>query len=123
MFNNYFRSIEDIILSFSNIQTYTLTTKLYNAKQGFVKGIITFIDQSKLEFIEVKDIELSEKIKYRYHFMDKENNLIFRYDNAKHHIKIKSYPHHKHLRDSILECPEPNIFEILFEIKQGMMHI
>jgi hypothetical protein len=35
-------------------------------KQGFIRGIILFDDDTQLEFVEVKDTDVSEKIKYRF---------------------------------------------------------
>ena len=49
--------------------------------------------------------------------MDKEKVLIFRYDNATHHKNIKTYPHHKHLTDSVTESYEVKLFDVLLEIK------
>ena len=48
--------------------------------------------------------------------MNKEKIIIFRYDNATHHKNIKTYPHHKHLKDSVIESYEMNLFDILLDI-------
>ena len=50
--------------------------------------------------------------------MNKNNELIFRYDNANHYINFKNYPHHKHLKQAIVESTELNLFDILLEIKE-----
>ena len=70
-----------------------------------------------MEFLEVVDTENNIKDKYRYHFMDDKNNLVFRYDNSKHHNKIKTFPHHKHVENKVLESKEPSFIDILLEIK------
>ncbi len=49
--------------------------------------------------------------------MDNNDNMIFRYDNAKHHQEIKTFPHHKHLPDKIVACSEPEISDVLTEIE------
>jgi hypothetical protein len=76
------------------------------------------IDKSKLEFAEVKDVMESTKIKYRYNFIDSKNELIFRYDNAKHHNELSTFPHHKHLPDKTIESSEPDLHEVLDEVKK-----
>jgi len=43
--------------------------------------------------------------------------MIFRYDNAEHHKNIKTFPHHKHLENSVIESPEKNLFDVLLEIE------
>ena len=50
--------------------------------------------------------------------MNKEKELIFRYDNAKHHQQIKTFPHHKHSKKAITESSEPSIDSILDEIER-----
>lgn len=76
-------------------------------------------NETKLDFIEVIQIntEIKTKIKYKYHFMDKENKLIFRYDNTKHYTGLENFPHHKHIESNVLPCNEPDIITILKEIK------
>lgn len=117
MIEKYFIEIEQTISFFKNIKSYSLSRKIYNNKQGYIKGDIVFNDDTVLEFAEVIDIDFKSKIKYRYHFMDANRNIIFRYDNAKHHKEIKTYPHHKHQKNEVLECNEMSIFDVLLEIK------
>lgn len=50
--------------------------------------------------------------------MSNNNNLIFRYDNVKHHPQISTFPHHKHILNKILPSTEPNFMIIMLEIKQ-----
>jgi len=118
MINKYFEEIEQSISYFRNIRTYTLIKKIYNDKQGFITGTIIFKDNAILEFAEVKDIDVRPKIKYRYHYMNMKNELIFRYDNARHHKEISTYPHHKHLEDKVFESSEMNLLDVLLEIEQ-----
>jgi hypothetical protein len=97
MISLYFDNCKQIIERFQFIIEYTqITLKFYSTEKGFIEGTILFVDNSRLEFLEVKDVELVGKIKYRYHYMDSNDELIFRYDNAKHHKELDSFPHHKH---------------------------
>jgi hypothetical protein len=52
------------------------------------------------------------------HYMDKTEGLIFRYDNANHHMEIKSFPHHKHTDESIMDTHEPELYDILIEVQK-----
>ena len=118
MIDSYFAEIETTILFFHQIiKSYSIEKKIINENQGFIQGSILFNNNCKLNFIEVKDIDIENKDKYSYHFMDKNDNLIFRYDNAKHHPEINTFPHHKHLKDKIIESTEPELFDILVEIE------
>ena len=64
------------------------------------------------------NVERAGKVKYRYHYMDAEQNLIFRYDNAPHHPEARSFPHHKHTFGDVIESQEPGLMEVLFEISR-----
>lgn len=54
---------------------------------------------------------------YRYHLQDRQNNLLFRYDNTPHFPDLKSFPHHKHLPDKVVDVEEPSILKIIEEVK------
>ncbi|MBE9196619.1 hypothetical protein IQ219_15190 [Synechocystis sp. LEGE 06083] len=116
MIQRYFSEIEKIISEFPNIRFYTLTQKVYNNCQGCISGSIVFDNNHRLDFVEVKNTDLEHKIKYRYHYMDDRQEIIFRYDNAPHHNHILTFPHHKHENNQIKLSNEPNLDEILLEI-------
>ena len=119
MIDNYFELMERTILDFKAIiNSYTIFKKAYSEKQGYIKGEILLKNNSQFCFIEVKNTELQEKIKYRYQYMDKDNKSIFRYDNAYHHRELTTFPHHKHIGDNIHESREPELYEILIEIQK-----
>jgi hypothetical protein len=54
---------------------------------------------------------------YRYHFQDRQNNLIFRYDNTPHFPELESFPYHKHLVDKVTGAERPSIAEVINEAK------
>ncbi len=106
-------SLSSIVLS-SNVQKYFGSSN----KEAYIKGKLTFIDLSSLEF-SIYAIEKGKKLicdKYRYQYMDSDNKPVFRYDNAPHHKEIPSFPMHKHLGDKVVEWNMPDIKELLGEI-------
>jgi len=118
MISKYFDKVKNEINSYSHVvENYQLNEKVYSEVLGFIEGELFFPDESRLAFAEVKDIEQPSKIKYHYHYMNKNDETIFRYDNAKHHTEIMTFPHHKHLPDGIVESSEPEINLILTEIE------
>ncbi|MDX2249158.1 MAG: DUF6516 family protein [Bacteroidia bacterium] len=118
MINDYFRKLKETINQFdSSISDQSTTEKAYSEKKGFIEGEILFTDDSRLDFAEVKDTDHESKIKYRYHYMNNENELIFRYDNAPHYPELESFPHHKHTQDGVYPCSEPEIDNVLSEIE------
>lgn len=119
MIESYFEETEKAVRSFPNISSYSIHKKIYSIRQGCISGSIIFENGSRLDFAEVKDSDIREKIKYRYHYMSKDGGLIFRYDNAPHHKNIRTFPHHKHISDDVGESCELTLYEILLEIFQG----
>jgi len=54
---------------------------------------------------------------YRYHFQDRRNSLVFRYDNTPHFPELETYPHHKYLSGGIIPIYQPSIIEVIEEAK------
>lgn len=52
---------------------------------------------------------------YTYQYQNADNQLIFRYDNARHKPALSSRAH-KHLPEQTIEVPAPNLDEVLAEI-------
>jgi len=55
---------------------------------------------------------------YRYHFQDRQNNLVFRYDNTPHFPGLEGFPHHKHLPDKVAGAEEPSILKVIEQARQ-----
>ncbi len=53
--------------------------------------------------------------------MNEENEMEFRYDNSKHHSDASTFPHHKHTKDGIAPCNEPEMEGVLSEIEKKVI--
>ena len=62
----------------------------------FAEGRIVFYNGNILEFTESIT---PDRVRYRYHYMNADGDLIFRYDNVPHYPGIPTFPHHKHCPD------------------------
>lgn len=83
---------------------------------AFIQGKLEFRDGSCLFFKEFVDLqETLEKLSYSFHYQNRENNLIFRYDNAKHKPDL-GYSNHKHIKQKIIPSTIPKLDEIITEI-------
>ncbi len=122
----YHRStIESAIQESIAVVTSSLNVVQLSPATGYVEGEIGFIGGARLSFFEFWH-RLSgdmEREKYRYHLMDVENQLIFRYDNAPHHPAIATFPHHKHLPDKIIASMPPDFVDVLAEIEVYVLGI
>lgn len=105
--------------------TYELAEMRLSANTGYVEGSVTFTNGARLIFFEFFRQTASEtaREKYRYHFMDADNRLIFRYDNAPHHPEVASFPHHKHLGLKIAASSAPQFVEVFVEVELNILGI
>ncbi len=94
-----------------------LNFDLRPGEQGYLNGSIQFVDETTLHFKEFVDAlnNSLEKVKYSYHYQEKENLLVFRYDNARHKPQLL-FSEHKHLSGQIIEASAPTLGDVLFEI-------
>jgi hypothetical protein len=53
---------------------------------------------------------------YRYHFQDRKNSLVFRYDDTPHFPELGTYPHHKHTAEGTVAVRQPTIFAVIEEV-------
>lgn len=118
MIATYFLQVKSDLNKYTHvIADYSTQEKIYSSRKGFIQGEVIFEDESKLHFAEVKDVDKEEKVKYRYHYMNKNDTMIFRYDNAKHYPGLSTFPNHKHTVQNVIEAQETNLGEILAEIE------
>lgn len=98
-----------------------LSTKIQSESRGdialYLKGTVVFTDHSELHFKEyLIAVPTFKKLAYSYHYQSKDKELIFRFDNAEHHLEIDTYPYHKHLKDNVVQSKEMSLKETLDEI-------
>lgn len=55
---------------------------------------------------------------YSFHWQSADGKLIIRWDNARHHKHIKTYPNHKHVGETVEESLEMSLDEILSHIEK-----
>ena len=109
----------DMIASRHDLVVERLVTEETIANlQGIVEGRLRFWDGSLLEFVEVLVMRgvILNKVDYAYHYQDKDDSLIFRYDNAPHYPHISSFPHHKHVQQNVEAAKSPHLGDVLREI-------
>lgn len=105
--------ISDIVAGWNLIERrVTPLTGYWHAKLLLKEGTGLYVTEYVV--LEKKVI----KSKYKYHWQDKNGNLIARWDNVPHHPEISSFPHHKHVKDRVQESKEFSLEEILDLIRK-----
>ena len=79
-------------------------------EMGIITGKLVFIDNSILEFMELVS---KKEVEYRFQFMDKNKEMVNRWDSAPHHKEIATFPYHMHTKKGVKESKKANFFEIL----------
>jgi len=120
LIEEYFREIEHDIISCPFVHSHNLIKDKRSVYIGLIEGIVKFMDNSNLHFMEFVDVgKKIEKYKYSYHYEDNSRSLIFRYDIAPHYRNIETFPHHKHVGgNKVVASKEPSLKEILYEIEK-----
>ena len=78
---------------------------------------VRFVSGHLLEFNEAVIIKKGQinHLSYRYHLQDKQNKLVFRYDNAPHFPSLDNFPHHKHLPDKVDPPKKKSLVDVVKE--------
>ncbi len=89
------------------IDSFVITQFEQNGNNLRFRMIITFKNASKLH---VKEIIIDgKKRKYGYQWVDENDNLICRWDNAPDWPNIPGFPHHKHYQTEENVLPSENV--------------
>jgi len=117
---DYLDEILNLIAENPFILSQSLSFEERPPDSAFISGLITFTNGSKLhfkEFVVFKPYDF-KALKYGYNYLDKNEALIFRYDNAldPQAKKLSTYPEHKHTLKGLLAVPRPAFREVLLEI-------
>lgn len=86
-------------------------------KGRYYKLKIVLVDHSSLFVREYLD-EVERH--YSFQWQTTDNELIVRWDNAKHYKELKTYPNHKHLGGKVVESIQISLKEILDFIEKTL---
>ncbi len=89
--------------------------------EAYNKGILYIYGGYVLHIAEYVTIDGNTLrcLKYRYQLQDKDDILVFRWDNAPHHKNIPTHPFHKHCQDgSIVSSKEMNLFLVMEQLDE-----
>jgi hypothetical protein len=114
---DYYRKIEARTSELGIIAEKAVEFREFDIDEGFMRGRILFIDGSVLEFLEY--LKGDARLKYRFHYMDDQGTLVFRYDNAPHH-NVSIFPDHKHTPSEVIAASPRGVLDVIGEIEKLM---
>lgn len=80
-----------------------------------IKLKLTLIDTTTLWCREVKVNE--NIVAYSYYWLRSDRSIIVGWDNAPHHKKVETFPHHKHVGSNIESSHQTNFVEVMQYIR------
>lgn len=118
LIDSYLDSVEE---AFSNIESAYIERyeeEILTPERCNLRIRIRFSNGSLLEWNEafISEKDHLRHLGYRYHFQDRNNKLIFRYDNTPHFPDLKTYPNHKHKTGNVVTSERPSVWDVLEEI-------
>ena len=118
MIREYFSEVEKKLEEIKwLIKKKNIELNLVSEEMGIIKGKIVFVNNNALDFRELVSEEHTD---YRFHFMNGNKRLIYRWDSAPHHKEITSFPFHLHTPEGVRECDKVNLIEVVDIIKVMM---
>lgn len=118
----YFRQVDATLTLCSRVALKTMLYDERSETKGFIRGLLHFDDGSELHIREFVDVSTGiERYKYSYHYM-RAGRLVFRYDNSADITArdFATYPHHKHVGETVQESSAPLLAEVLAEIVETL---
>ncbi|BAP56563.1 hypothetical protein THII_2266 [Thioploca ingrica] len=118
LLSQYLEEVEAIINKLREVYVESYEEEVLAPDRINLQIRIRFLTGYLLELNEAVVVESAQLkyLSYRYHFQDKQNHLIFRYDNAPHFPNLDSFPHHKHLKNKVIATHKPSIDEVVQEV-------
>ena len=118
MIRDYFSDVEKKLEEIKwLIKKKTVEFNLVSEEMGIVKGKIVFVNNYALDFRELVSKEHTD---YRFHFMNRTNSVIMRWDSAPHHKEITTFPFHLHTPEGVMACDKVNLIEVIDIVKALM---
>jgi hypothetical protein len=99
---DYYRSLLHLVTTATVVTSHRIECDEQDLYAASIKGSLDRIDGSKLFFAQYVRIEGSgrdqiSREKYRYHWQAAAGETRYRWDNARHHAELATFPDHVHI--------------------------
>jgi hypothetical protein len=117
LLSHYLADVETAIKELKNSYIEHYSEEILTPLRNNLRIRVRFDSGHLLEFNEAVIIKNGQivHLSYRYHLQDKQNKLVFRYDNAPHFPGLENFPHHKHLPDKVESTKKISIVKAIKE--------
>ena len=117
LLSGYLSEIEHAVGELADAYVELYEEEIITAERANLRIRIRMANEYLLELNEAVISEAGQikRLGYRYHFQDRYNDIVFRYDNTPHFPKLVSFPHHKHIKNQVIEIDPPSIPNVIRE--------
>jgi hypothetical protein len=123
----YYRSVLHLLTTSRVAVSQRIEFDEQDVHIAYLKGVISLLDGSTLFFAQYVQIErigsgqINRK-KYRYHWQALDGNTRYRWDNARHHSSLSSFPHHVHVGavEDVRENGPVDLWRVLGQIEKEL---
>ena len=119
MLENFLADLKASLTVSPIVKDIEILDEFITSVSGFLDCRVHMIDGSELYVSEYFTV-LNDKIKrdkYSYH-LQKNNELIIRWDNAPHHMELSTFPFHVHKKNGIQESTDMTVDDVLEELSK-----
>ena len=124
---DYYRSLLQLVTTTTVVTSHWIEFDEQDIYAAYLKGSLDLIDGSKLFFAQYVRIESSgrEQIsreKYRYHWQAPAGETRYRWDNARHHTELATFPDHVHIGadEAARESGPTDLWRVMSLIEQAI---
>jgi hypothetical protein len=81
-----------------------------DSETSIIRGELVFVNGFRLDFREFESPDIHD---YRFQLMDEDDDLVRRWDTARHHEELENFPFHVHKPEEVESSEELTSTEIL----------
>lgn len=117
LLSQYLGDIENTLRRLKGAYVECYEEEILSASRVNLRIRVRFLSGHLLELNEAAIVKTGRirHLGYRYHFQDRQGNLVFRYDNTPHFPDLEGFPHHKHSESDVTPSDEPSIIKTIEE--------
>lgn len=122
LLRDYLALIQQAVRTLPGIHVEVYREQLFTPTRAALHIRFRLADASLLKISETLAVEADALVwlSYRYHWQAATGTAFVRYDNAPHHPELETFPHHKHLQESVVASQRPALPDFFDEIQRRL---
>lgn len=124
---DYYRSVLQLLTMSRVVTSQRVEFDEQDTYVAYLKGAIDLIDGSILFFAQYVRLEQRgsgriNRVKYRYHWQAPQGETRYRWDNARHHPDLATFPNHVHVgpNEAARESGPTDLWQVISQIERDI---